>query len=115
MYKKQSINVNNIPVWNLSPFYIASVGTVADGVQFSNFSDVTELPDGTEHCFYDHDSGNKALLRISFEGNDDDDWKDVIEDDDDYSRSTEKQAKQKRVHSALERRLLQQVKKIKKQ
>ena len=115
MYKKQTINVNNIPVWNLSPFYIASVGTVADGVQFSNFSDVTELPDGTEHCFYDHDSENKALLRISFEGNDDDDWKDVIEDDDDYSRSTEKQARQKRVHSALERRLLQQLKKIKKQ
>lgn len=121
---RQSVNVANIPVWNLEPVYIASAGTVADGVEFSNFSDVTQAADGTMNCYYDHDPGNKALLRISFEGNEDDSWSDVIEDDDDddwgdddddWSRSTEKQARQKRVHSALERRLLQQVKKIKKQ
>jgi hypothetical protein len=77
--------------------------------------------------YYEEDNGNNALLRISFEGNDNDDWTDVVDledwgddddDDDDWgdwSRSTEKQARQKRVHSALERRLLQQLKKIKKQ
>ena len=46
----------------------------------------------------------------------DDDWGDDDWGDDDWSRSTVRHAKQKRrVHSALERRLLQQVKKIKKQ
>ena len=121
------VNVDNIPVWNLSPLYIASAGTVANGVKFSNFYDVISVPDGKATGYYEEDNGNNALLRISFEGNDNDDWTDVVDledwgddddDDDDWgdwSRSTVKQAKQKRVHSALERRLLQQVKKIKKQ
>jgi len=121
------VNVDNIPVWNLSPLYIASAGTVANGVKFSNFHDVISVPDGKATGYYEEDNGNNALLRISFEGNDNDDWTDVVDledwgddddDDDDWgdwSRSTVKQAKQKRVHSALERRLLQQVKKIKKQ
>lgn len=121
------VNVDNIPVWNLSPLYIASAGTVANGVKFSNFHDVISVPDGKATGYYEEDNGNNALLRISFEGNDNDDWTDVVDledwgddddDDDDWgdwSRSTEKQARQKRVHSALERRLLQQLKKIKKQ
>ena len=121
------VNVDNIPVWNLSPLYIASAGTVANGVKFSNFYDVISVPDGKATGYYEEDNGNNALLRISFEGNDNDDWTDVVDledwgddddDDDDWgdwSRSTEKQARQKRVHSALERRLLQQLKKIKKQ
>ena len=121
------VNVDNIPVWNLSPLYIASAGTVANGVKFSNFHDVISVPDGKATGYYEEDNGNNALLRISFEGNDNDDWTDVVDledwgddddDDDDWgdwSRSTEKQARQKRVHSALERRLLQQLKNINKQ
>ena len=123
-----AVNVDNIPVWNLSPLYIASVGTVANGVKFSNFYDVISIPDGKATGYYEEDDGNNALLRISFEGNDDDEWSDVIEeedwdddndwgddDDDDWSRSTAKKAIRPKVSSTLERRMLEQLKKIGKQ
>ena len=120
------VNVDNIPVWNLSPLYIASTGTVANGVKFSNFYDVISIPDGKATGYYENDNGNYALLRISFEGNDNDDWSDVIDeeywgdDDDDWgdgdrSRSTARKAMRPKVSSTLERRLLEQLKKIGKQ
>ena len=123
------VNVDNIPVWNLSPLYIAASGTVAGGVKFSNFYDVISLPDGKATGYYDNDIGNNALLRISFEGNDDDDWSDVIKDDDDdddwgddgynddwgnwgdLTRSTVKKAKRQKGSNVLERRVLEQLRK----
>ncbi|MBQ1582424.1 MAG: hypothetical protein II107_08145, partial [Prevotella sp.] len=96
--------------------------------KFSNFYDVISIPDGMATGYYEEDDGNNALLRISFEGNDDDDWSDVIEeedwgndddwgddDDDDWSRNTAKKAIRPKVSSTLERRMLEQLKKIGKQ
>lgn len=124
-----AVDVDNIPVWNLSPLYIAAAGTVANGVKFSNFYDVISLPDGKATGYYVNDIGNNALLRISFEGNDDDDWSDVIDneedewgDDDDggddwgnWSRNMVKKVKRLKGSNVLERRVLEQLRKAGKQ
>lgn len=127
-YRETRADVTNIPVTEYDddyidplnlpdhlPLYIEADASIENGVIFNSWN----YRDDTTTYQYVSSPYNKVIISIDINP-----WGDLIEipgdddDDDDWgdwSRSTEKQARQKRVHSALERRLLQQLKKIKKQ
>ena len=75
------INVSNVPLTNLSSKYIEAKGKLIQGVGFSNFLAVLTYSDGVEHISYEQDADNTAMIRISFNGNENDAWADVIDYD----------------------------------
>ena len=110
-----AVNLANIPVLYLEPVFILASGSEGGGVQFSNFSMNMSASTGSSNTHYDSDPSNSADIRISFEGNDDDDWGNLIDnddddDDEDWSYSRTRPDKQKNSIGVTKRRILQQKK-----
>ena len=94
MYNKGTIDVGvtNIPVTIGYPNYVKASGSVADGIVFTNFSQVTDshavysddTPPQDAHLTFDmiESPSNSMEINVYFES--DDDFDDEDDDDEDY-------------------------------